>query len=1041
MSEYIMHTHKSEVKTMRILRILRAGRLALVMPALAFLIMLSGRTPALAESAGKLRKINVAKEGDHLYVKLTGTARFRYRVKSEENPPRLTIQLYDTTAELGYNSLDVNEGYVKNVKIQESTISGQRATFVIIHLNQNVTVDYGLSGDGRTLYISTPTYAGAGKGDVSQYSAEPYSSPSGKSKPAAPASPAAPAGDIGLPPEITVPGNAPSIKPAASEMVPYSAAASTSDGASIDFSQNRGPDNSPYIVGPIILQDADISKAMQLLSEAAGGASIIVEASIVKANAPSAKGGGGGGITMTLSHITLEDALDVITSANSDWVWKKVAGSYLVVTKETANQGLDALKAASVYDATNQAIQVSLYKPKYLDACTLVTYVALDVPSSGCDPALNWLLLKGRFEDIERAKAILGKVDTSKGLKEPSAEKKLTDRLIDKTASDLTTHIVRLKYIRAKALSKQIESLMENPFFGNLQIITSRMGGDTFAGNEKSMNTVSIDEGSNTMVFVGREEIFRRLQQVVQQLDVPFSATSMKTIQLKNAFVEDLKKDLEGVLKNLGRTSDDGNSIMYNNINNTITFIGTEDNYTRLVQIVQSYDTDDKAVVVDTVPFTRTKAIEVLTSGMVGVISNAPQYGYPEFWDGKAGFKSQDSEKGGSGHTRITLHQPTNSFIITAQKQYMDRLKEFIKSLDIETADLSTKIIRLKHISGFRAVNIIDTIMNTERIGESKITHMDGGFWADCNADAPDNGRYELECRSDIAIERGRSTFKTTALEGNDSAAARYNMVSLYYESNQNALVVKANEYDFKRITEIISMIDVPYQQIRVDIQVVSVSEDDLKNISRALSYQDGKSKIGNTMEIKTLSFIYDTAQSYTADFIGALDQLVTNNRASIIANPTIITRENVFTRFQFQDFFTYRTYTQRVDPQTGQLITETTIHDIPYGPAMALMAHVNTTDSTVLLHIWPIYDTFQGLNEAGDPIHGTANMDHEVVVKSGETIISSGFITNTESEGVQMVPLLGNLPIIGKMFRSKTNTKISKQVLFLITPTIMPAL
>jgi type II secretory pathway component GspD/PulD (secretin) len=65
--------------------------------------------------------------------------------------------------------------------------------------------------------------------------------------------------------------------------------------------------------------------------------------------------------------------------------------------------------------------------------------------------------------------------------------------------------------------------------------------------------------------------------------------------------------------------------------------------------------------------------------------------------------------------------------------------------------------------------------------------------------------------------------------------------------------------------------------------------------------------------------------------------------------------------------------------------------------------------------------------------------MDQEMFVKSGETIIASGFVSSQEVETLQRLPILSNLPLIGNMFRSKSKTKKDKEVIFMITPTIIP--
>lgn len=179
-----------------------------------------------------------------------------------------------------------------------------------------------------------------------------------------------------------------------------------------DAAPSKGADGSPYLNGPVILEDAGLGKAVRLLSEAAGGASIVVESALLEPSAKSALGGAG--ITMTLANITFEDALSALTAANG-WTWRREAGVYIITTRETANAGLGVLDAATVYDHTTVPVTVSIYRPgKGARACDLLPQVRAAVPGAACDPENNVVLLKGRDQDVARAKEILNELSRNK---------------------------------------------------------------------------------------------------------------------------------------------------------------------------------------------------------------------------------------------------------------------------------------------------------------------------------------------------------------------------------------------------------------------------------------------------------------------------------------------------------------------------------------------------------------------------------------------------------------------------------------------------
>ncbi|GAC1395349.1 MAG: hypothetical protein NVS1B2_21540 [Vulcanimicrobiaceae bacterium] len=77
-------------------------------------------------------------------------------------------------------------------------------------------------------------------------------------------------------------------------------------------------------------------------------------------------------------------------------------------------------------------------------------------------------------------------------------------------------------------------------------------------------------------------------------------------------------------------------------------------------------------------------------------------------------------------------------------------------------------------------------------------------------------------------------------------------------------------------------------------------------------------------------------------------------------------------------------------------------------------------------------------LNGFTIPALKTSKISTDVITRDGESIVMGGLLRRQESKNVQKFPLLGDLPILGQLFRSTTYQKSESDVIFVMTPTIV---
>jgi type II secretory pathway component GspD/PulD (secretin) len=76
---------------------------------------------------------------------------------------------------------------------------------------------------------------------------------------------------------------------------------------------------------------------------------------------------------------------------------------------------------------------------------------------------------------------------------------------------------------------------------------------------------------------------------------------------------------------------------------------------------------------------------------------------------------------------------------------------------------------------------------------------------------------------------------------------------------------------------------------------------------------------------------------------------------------------------------------------------------------------------------------------QSGLPVLSTRSADTTVRVTDGETIAIGGLTLNQEQQTNRKIPLLGDLPLVGGLFRSKSRNVVQTELVVFVTPRILP--
>ena len=71
-------------------------------------------------------------------------------------------------------------------------------------------------------------------------------------------------------------------------------------------------------------------------------------------------------------------------------------------------------------------------------------------------------------------------------------------------------------------------------------------------------------------------------------------------------------------------------------------------------------------------------------------------------------------------------------------------------------------------------------------------------------------------------------------------------------------------------------------------------------------------------------------------------------------------------------------------------------------------------------------------------PAIDTRRLETQVLIKSGETVVLGGVFQDESSKGATKVPFLGDVPMIGRLFRSDSNSRNKRELLIFVTPRVL---
>ncbi len=288
---------------------------------------------------------------------------------------------------------------------------------------------------------------------------------------------------------------------------------------------------------------------------------------------------------------------------------------------------------------------------------------------------------------------------------------------------------------------------------------------------------------------------------------------------------------------------------------------------------------------------------------------------------------------------------------------------------------------------------------------------------------------------TDLATYRlsGTESYRMQNTQARTASGLLPNFLFSYVKVNeeQNAVVVSAPSQMLAKIGRDLQKVDVPSPQIL--IEAVAVEFSDSKDLDVGLSINTLQRVFGTNLDTDAGTISYTTIGKLPNVFEARLRALELSGKARVRARPQmaavngrtadIFIGAQRFILTQFNNFGQTQTRIQPVDVGVKLLITPLT-----------------GGNGEITVRIAPEVSNITELDlQSGLPVLSTRRADTTVRVTDGETIAIGGLTLNQEQQTNRKIPVLGDLPIIGSLFRSKKRNVVQTELVVFVTPRILP--
>jgi general secretion pathway protein D len=312
------------------------------------------------------------------------------------------------------------------------------------------------------------------------------------------------------------------------------------------------------------------------------------------------------------------------------------------------------------------------------------------------------------------------------------------------------------------------------------------------------------------------------------------------------------------------------------------------------------------------------------------------------------------------------------------------------------------------------------------------------------NSDAEKMAQTLSNLASSIAVQKRDPKAPVQPVTDSEFFSDRFRVVA---NKETNSIIIISAPQDYEKILKIIQELDVKREQVLVEALIVEITLDDDQTLGfdwRVLLETDygidgvaqsntglmAESLITGGLPGLTVGLLDGTIPSVYAIFSANKE----NTNFKILSTPEIVTIDNQEAMINIGEEIPFLT-SSRVD-ENNNVIQTFDYKDI--GILLKITPRINKNGYITMEINQSIKKLVEGTQLLENPAVFNREISSQVTVKDKRTIVIGGLIRDDSTTIEQKVPLLGDIPLLGLLFKKKTKQRIRTNLLIFLTPHIV---
>jgi general secretion pathway protein D len=371
--------------------------------------------------------------------------------------------------------------------------------------------------------------------------------------------------------------------------------------------------------------------------------------------------------------------------------------------------------------------------------------------------------------------------------------------------------------------------------------------------------------------------------------------------------------------------------------------------------------------------------------------------------------QGKGAKSGGAGSIRVVADERSNRLIIKGEKTSRERIRTLIQQLDKPSYfSGSTKVIRLKYADSKKLAELLNNVMS--------------------DSDS-----------------------------GNKDANKAKGKASIHADEELNALVVRAEPSVLKEIDEIIHELDVRRAQVLIESAIVEVTGDVTDSLGFQWAVGDTDNPVAGTNfgnAGQSISSIAAGIATNTAslgngltvggfkesngqiDFGVIIQALESQSNTNLLSTPSIMTLDNQEAEIVVGQNVPFLTGSTSSSSNSNPF---TTISREDIGVTLKIKPHIHEGNE-LRLEVEVSAESVANTTVQGqaDLITNKRKLKTMILAADEETIVLGGLISDDITETESKVPILGDIPLLGWLFKSKSTQHVKRNLMVFLKPTIV---